>query len=284
MSRVTEIRLSIDDFRTAGLITNALQEISAAKMQDMRKQFERNALFFTGIREVYGIVRSHARSENLVEKSNEHGRDIYIGITSNRRFNGTLNRDIVRAFVDMVGKDDRSDYLMVGLTGAQYLEETLVSNAVQRTAFDDDMPSSEELQSVLTLIGKYDHVYVVYPRFINPFRQDVVMTDVTEVPMSMSSTEEARAEYIFEPEIPGMIEFFERQVRFALFERILLEAELARAASRTIKMRNVRDRADGLRNSYEGRLRRELATLADIELMGTFIGFDFWKHNTRNLL
>ncbi|MDB5238003.1 MAG: synthase gamma subunit [Candidatus Kaiserbacteria bacterium] len=282
MSQLAEIRRSVESYRMTGFITGALQEISAVKMQDLRRQFEQNALFFAGVRDVYAIVKAHA--DDIIKKANEtpkpQPRDIYIGLTSNRRFNGTLNRDIVRSLVAMLGTVENSDFLIIGLTGAQYLEETSVPDKVKRSAFDDDIPNTTELQNILSLITEYRRVFVVYPKFVNPFRQDVVMTDITQTPTVVTPV--MKADYIFEPEIEGMLAFFEAQVRRALFERILLETELARAASRTIKMQNARDRANNLRDGFQQDLRHEYASQADIELLETFIGFSFWKHTSGN--
>jgi ATP synthase F1 gamma subunit len=283
MSQVADIRRSVDGYRMTGFITGALQEISAIKMQDLRKQFEQNALFFSGLREVYGVVKAHALAlahASVTESPQSHGKDIYIGLTSNKRFNGTLNRDIVRSLVSMLGSAQGSDFLMVGLTGAQYLEETTVPEQVKRTAFDDDIPNTEELQNILSLITEYDKVFVVYPKFVNPFRQDIVMTDITQTPVAVTPV--MKADYIFEPEITGMLAFFEAQVRRALFQRIMLETELARAAARTIKMQNARDRANDLKDSFEASLHHEFASIADIELLETFIGFSFWKNSSGN--
>lgn len=281
MSRLTEIRRFATDYRAAELITSALQDISSVKMHELRGQFEHNARFFSGIREVYGVVKAHA-VESGVGAADTPGaaekRDIYIGLTSNKRFYGTLNRDIVRALVRLAATADKSDFLMIGLTGAQYLEETAAPDRVARTAFDDDVPSSDELQNVLSLITEYRRVFVVYPKFINPLRQDVAMVDLTQTPTALV-TPAMRADYIFEPEIPGMLRFFEAQVRRVLFERILLETELARSAARMVKMRNAKDRAGKLRTAYERRLRHEFATLADIALMETFIGFSAAKQS-----
>jgi F0F1-type ATP synthase gamma subunit len=119
-------------------------------------------------------------------------------------------------------------------------------------------------------------VFVIYPKFVNTFRQDIAMTDITQTPASVAEPEKM-ADYIFEPEIPNMLAFFERQVRRALFERVLLETELARTAARAQRMREAKDRAGDLRKGFERGLRRELATFADLELMETFIGFNFWK-------
>jgi ATP synthase F1 gamma subunit len=249
-------------------------------MQLVRKQFETNARFFAGIREVYGIVKAHGRDlpdagrgEVLQRTRN---RDIYIALTSNKRFYGTLNRDIMRSLVRVMGTASGSDFLVVGQTGAQYLESTGFHGTITRMEFVDDTPDPYEMQNILSLIDTYNRVFVVYPKFVNTFRQDIAMTDITQTPESTVESE-MRADYIFEPEIPKMLAFFEAQVRRALFERVMIETELARAAARAMKMRDAKDRAGGLRGQYERSLRRELATLADLELMETFIGFNFWK-------
>ena len=279
MSRVAEIRQSVEDYRTAELITSALQDISATEMQDLRSRFERNATFFEGIREVYAIVKAHAREmlgHDNEPKAKHRKRDIYIALTSNRRFFGTMNRDIIRAFERTIESAADSDFLVIGQTGGQYLEASQYRERVSRAEFEDDAPSDSEREDVISLIDAYARVFIVYPKFINPFRQDVAMTDITQAPTGAVSPE-ARAEYIFEPELANMLGFFERQVRRTLFERVLLETELARDAARTMKMRNARDRAGELREKEERRLRHEYAMLADIALMESFIGFSLWK-------
>lgn len=278
MSRVADLHRFAEDYRSTELITGALQDISATKMQFIRRAFEANARFFSGIREVYGIVKAHAQEARALPETEKATpqKDIYIALTSNKRFYGTLNRDIVRSFVSVIRSVKNSDFLVIGQTGAQYLDTTGFRGNVTRTEFSDDTPTAHELQSILSLIDSYRRVFVIYPKFVNTFRQDIAMTDVTQTPESAVAPEK-RAEYIFEPEIPKMLAFFEAQVRRALFERVMLETELARAAARALRMREAKDRAGDLRKRYERSLRREMATLADLELMETFIGFNFWK-------
>ena len=285
MSRITDIQRSVEDYRTAELITGALQDLGSAKMHDIRKRFERNAEFFGGIRTVYGIVKAHASAVandaaaagKAALAPAKAARDIYIALTSNKRFYGTLNRDIVHAFVNTARTiGATSDFLVVGQTGVQYLREMAVQQKIARTQFADDTPNEEELRGMFALIGGYQRVFLVYPKFVNPFRQDIAMVDITQTP-DVSADSEAQVEYIFEPEIPRMLEFVESQVRRALFERVLLETELARSARRTMKMREARDRASDLRGSFERSLQRETATLAGIQLMETYIGYSFWR-------
>jgi ATP synthase F1 gamma subunit len=282
MSRLAETRRLVEDYQTAELITGALQDIGSTKMKAMRGQFEENARFFAGIREVYSIVKTHALEGSvtaLTHEPAEHrpGRDIYIALTSNKRFYGTLNRDIMRAFAQTVRRSEEADFLVVGQTGAQYLDEAPLSHPISRTQFENDRPTEVEMRELFSRIGTgYRRVFILYPHFVNPFRQDPVMTDITQTPEGLVTPEE-KAEYIFEPEIPRMLEFFEAQVRRVLFERVILETELARVAARAMKMRNARENASDLREVYERQMRREIATLAEMRLMETFIGYTFWN-------
>jgi ATP synthase F1 gamma subunit len=276
MSRITETFQYVDDYRTAEMITGVLQDIGSVKMQSIRLGFEQNARFFAGIRAVYAIVKAHAQELGLSETANAKTRDLYIALTSNKRFYGTLNRDIIRAFLQLIRTAQGSDFFVVGQTGAQYLQRAESTDAVTRVEFADDAPTADELKSLMAKSDPYRRVFLVYPKFINTFRQDIALADITETPSDFVPPS-LKAKYIFEPEIQKMLQFFEGQVRRVLFERVLLETELARSAARSLKMRDARERAGDLRKKYQHELNREYATVAEIELMETFIGYRFWK-------
>lgn len=266
----------MDDYRASAIITGALQDISGVKLQDLRGQFEKNADFFNGLRSVYAIVKSRAAAVPGAA-AGKAPRDIYIGLTSNKRFYGTLNREIVQSMLTLVRTQHDSDFLIIGRTGAEYLDLEGEIEHISRLEFEDDMPTPDEMHDVVELSERHARVFVVYPHLVNIFRQEVVMTDITQTPDPTVTPGMPAVDYIFEPDIPGMLAFFEKQVRHALLERVVLETELARTAKRTMKMRDAKERATGLQSTYERRLRHEFATLADIAHMDTFIRRSFWK-------
>lgn len=279
MSRLTDIKHSIDDYRIAEVITGALQDLSAARMADLRKRFEENARFFFGVRDVYGIVKT--RSLKLAPGTDAPPDDrksaLYIAFTSNKRFYGALNRNIAEAFLSAIEHAVDGEFVMVGATGAQYLAETSMAKAVRNMDITDDVPNSNEKERILQMFRSYRRVFAIYPKFINPFRQDVAITEITEVPESEGADASFNAEYIFEPDLTRLVRFFEQQTRYALFNRVLLETELARAAARTLRMHGARDNAHDLRRRYERALRREYMSASDIAMMETFISFNFWR-------
>ena len=279
MSRIADTQRIVDGYRSAELITGALQDISAVKMQELRRQFVQNARFFSGISDLYGVVKARAAALHVTDQTihrRVQGRDIYIGLTSNKRFYGTLNRDVVLALVGMVRVVEKSDFLLIGSAGAQYLQEMTASELVEYMEFGEETPNTEELQEMFSIIDRHSRVFIVYPKFVNPFRQDVVMTDITQTPTSIVPPE-MHVDYVFEPEISRMLEFFERQVRRVVFERVMLEAELARTAARTMKMHSAKERAQQLTHEYESKLRHEFEAFADIERMGASISFSSAK-------
>ncbi len=281
MSRIAEIHASIEDYRAAELITGALQDISSIRMQTIRRQFEKNTRFFRGIREVYGVVSAHAREGTHSVSHRERGpqkdkKDLYIGITSNKRFYGTLNRDVTAALLRRISSAQQAEFLIVGQTGAQYLTNTAHAGVAKETVFANDVPSTQELRLTLHTLETYGRIYAIYPRFINPFRQEVAMVDITETP-SIAETADMRVEYIFEPDIPSMLTFFDAQVRRVLFERVLLESELARTATRLLKMRDAQESAGEMRGEQERALRREMSAIANMHLLETFVGFKYMR-------
>src|SRR3989344_2879821 len=226
MSRIEHIRRDLEDYRAAQFITGALQDISALRMQATRKQFEKNIEFYQDIQQLYRIVKAYAVQTAPKEKSSKRRRQyLYVAVTSNKHFYGTQNRDIILSLMERLPDPHGKDCLIVGEAGWQYIKDTEHKDRCKRIVFTDDMPTSEESEALMQRLIGYERVFVLYPKFINPFRQDVAMVDITETP-DPATPKEMSVDYIFEPEIPTLLAFFETQVRNMLFERVMLESEL----------------------------------------------------------
>src|SRR5690606_1077397 len=91
-------------------------------------------------------------------------------------------------------------------------------------------------------LGDFSQVFMFYPTFINTFRQEVGMIDITYQP-TVTTTGTLEIGYIFEPDIDALLEFFETQVRLILFNRVLLETKMAQTGARLSKMQRAREEA-----------------------------------------
>ena len=86
------------------------------------------------------------------------------------------------------------------------------------------------------------------------FSQQVDRVDITHSP-EPAFTHATDVKYIFEPELPKMLAFFENQVRYILFARVLLETSLSRTATRLISM----DAAERRAHRVVKRLRSDIS-------------------------
>ena len=271
MSRLTDYDRRIKQYAVAEETAGALSDISALRMQAIRKRFEKNQLFFDEIRSLYGIVRASAELEEA-----RHGAEkvLYIAVTANKRFAGTLARDTVDALARALQKDERATAFVIGRLGWQYFDTLGLSKRGRQVLFAGEGPTPGEFASLLAHAARYDRVFVLYGRFVNAFRQEVAMEEVSQSPEPVADGKEG---YLFEPEVGALLTFFNAQVRYALLERVMLESELARMAARFVTMEESSQRAHALRTLEERRRTREATASTNAALLETYAGSAHWR-------
>jgi F-type H+-transporting ATPase subunit gamma len=285
MPTVKQIQDEISGVETIRTISSALLEISAAKIQRIRKDFEQNQNFFDEISELYNIVKVSARKLNLAmpTKNIVDPKSVSVAITSNKGFYGLLNVKVIDEFLEQISdKDKNSHSIVVGNMGKRYLERTDQYGRCEYITFKDDYPTPGETDFLLKKVKSYDRVTLLYPKFVSVFTQEVGSVDITHTP-DIKVDIKKEFEYIYEPELPQILDFFEVQVRHLLFMRIMLESDLARLAARLVKMSTTEERADDMITIKERELRKEIAVLNDIKLLESFSSIKQWRteHNIK---
>jgi F0F1-type ATP synthase gamma subunit len=152
-------------------------------------------------------------------------------------------------------------------------------------SFKDDDPNTEEIELLLKKVAEYKNVYVFYPGFTSVFRQDVEIADITYKPSKESVKKkkfEDLPQYIFEPDLSEMVLFFNTQVRYVLFERLLLETQTARVAARLVKMDTADQNAKELVKFELRKLSRIRTSFSSRRMLETVVGYIQW-HNKQNI-
>lgn len=281
MSILTEKQEELESIRTARFIASTLRDISAMEIRSLREQFRRNYTFYQEVGELYQLIKQHAQYRNIQDGNTQTTKpDLVVAVTSNKRFYGSLNSDVMDAFLERV-KEERPNetYLVIGQTGQQYLHGIRYEHKCEFTIFEDDTPTKDEVMTFLDTIRSYQRVFLYYPGFVGIFQQEPKVVDITHTPEleQASGDPEDRIGYIFEPELPEMVAFFETQVRHLLFDRTMLETELSRTAARLVKMNVADERASDLIDEVKGELREQSALLSNMRLLETFSGIAQWK-------
>lgn len=282
MSCILDQRQRIEDVRATMYITGALRDISAIELKKIRERFEQNNLFYEELRELYGLMwRIGEVSGVLNPEMLNTKRTLHVAYTTNRHFYGALNHNVMQKFIESTSSSDTC--LILGETGKNlWRSHAKKRYEISFLSFTSDMPTTEEAHAFFERTARYGRVFVYYPGFVSVYRQDARVTDITYRPERATGTVkqedvESDTQYILEPEVREMTLFFNTQVRYILFERVLLETELSRVAARLLKMDAADQNARTLIVRELRELRRILATFSSRRMLEALVGFIQWN-------
>jgi len=270
----------LDALETVKFVSSTLFDVSAEKIIRLRAAFEKNKEFFQDISELYDMIKYTAiQRGDLPAKSAAATRVLLVAFTSNVRFYGSSNTDVMRSFIEQFDKTI-ADGIVIGRTGKIFMENYPI-NPVRLTfrSFEGDEPTPQEVKEFLSEVEFYDEVHVFYPSFVTIFTQKVSSLDITHTAQEgLLVKRDTEIDYIFEPELPGILKFFETRVRHLLFERVVLESELARTAARLFAMNGAQDRVEDEIRQVRRAVQKAVANFNDVRLLESFSAISKWKN------
>lgn len=280
-----QIQQQLDEAESLQLITHALSDLSSMRLKKIRESVERNAFFFNEISKVYHMVKRVAFLRKVSIPKN--GKTLSIVVTSNFRFYGNLNTNLLKYFIDQT-KTMNTDILVVGTTGIDYLKGVHFAHPFQPIILKKDMPSDEELKALVNVVKNYSQVFVFHSQFKTVLTQIPAVKDITQtsdldnresqiVGRNASLVENRSSmsdqHLIFEPEIEKTLAFFDSQLTTLLLEETFLESELARVAARLITTSQAEKAAEDLieeRKKLFANVRRTNANTKLLESLSSF--------------
>ena len=243
-----QINEAIEETESMRMITEAFTEISSSKLKQIRATVERNRLFFDDLTNIYGLVNLLAVHKG-VPLPIKNNKTLSVVITSNYRFYGKVNNDLMNFFHVQTSKIN-SEKIVIGRTGIEFLKGINYALSFQSVILEKDFPSEAELRSLGELVAKYAKVLIFHPKFKSVLIQQSVITDVTQtkenIDTKMNESKEQLDNYlhfILEPELPIIVNFFDAQIKTLLLEQTFLETELARTAARLMTMDSAQNEA-----------------------------------------
>jgi ATP synthase F1 gamma subunit len=273
MSAVRDLQEELEQTETAQFVTTMLRDISATRLQSIRTIFEANRAYYTELHTLMAMVQSYAQRVGIELDQTQFGTGkAFVAVTSNKRFYGQLNQLVIKEFVRNLQVHPSAAGFVIGQTGVQIIERMRVARPVTSFVFPSDTPTHEEMASVITALHPYNEVMICHPTFINSFRQEPVVTDITHEPKPVER-DLPPVEYICEPDITALLEFFRTQIRYVLFDRVLLETRVALTGARLMKMQRARERAKELVKQQRQEIHKVVSTAESMRLLETFTGF-----------
>jgi F0F1-type ATP synthase gamma subunit len=206
----------------------------------------------------------------------KHGKTLVILLSSNERFYGKISGELLEYFMIQTSKI-RADKIVIGKSANESLKSVNYALAFTPMLLKSDFPSNAELLKLAGIVKQYSKVLVFHPQFESVLVQKPIISDITRS-QEQINTKAGEAQklaqeynnYIVEPEIQIMAEFFDSQIKTLLLETTFLEAELARTASRLISMDRAQSEAEKYLNAKQMLLfnaRRSIANSRILEMV-----------------
>ena len=141
MSVIQSLRQDLREAATLKLLSTSFIELSAIKMKASRDSLLQNKQFYEDIQHLYQSIKKGAHDEGLISEA-VPGTTVSLALTSNKRFYGTQNSDIVKKFLADIAHTP-GDAVMIGLTGKTYLANMSTPKPIDILLFENDLPSAK---------------------------------------------------------------------------------------------------------------------------------------------
>ena len=156
--------------------------------------------------------------------------------------------------------------------------------------FNSDIPSMSEIQNLTNQVKDYAKVVVYYSQMKSVLIQIPVSKDITQSidPLQYANQEKevqkllSEFDYILEPDLGIMLQFFDAQIKGLLLEHTFLESELARTASRLISMDSAQNQAKDYLSDMKNELRIEKKNITNARIIETISVLNLVRNRYKN--
>lgn len=251
-----QIKELIDQAQSLQQITQAFTQISSSKLKRIRVGVERNRQFFKDLTNIYGLINI-IRKRRKLPMPTKNGKTLSIMLTSNERFYGHVTSDLIEFYLVQISKI-RADKIVIGRSGVEALKSMNYAMTYTPFIMKSDFPDNAEFVKLSEVVNQYSKVLVFHSQFESVLVQKPVISDITQSEQEVSDRTSISKElidqynnYIVEPEIKTIAEFFDNQIKVLILESTFLESELARTASRLITMDSAQNEAEKFLSNQE---------------------------------
>ncbi len=258
---IKEIDAALEEGQSLKLITQAYSEIANLKIKKIRAEAERNRIFFQEITGVYTLIKSLALKKKIT-MAVKPKKTVSVVLTSNHRFYGAINSDLLKFFVTTTQKLD-TDRIMLNKAAIDYFKAEPIFTGYKEVLLKEDQPDTSEILSLVKQINDYKQVLIFYSKMKSLLVQEPTVVDITASSphlegVSLDFARDKKAllpgeqdfKFIFEPDLAKILQFFDSQIITLLLEGTFLESELSRTASRFISMDKAETEANKLIKQY----------------------------------
>jgi len=262
MAKINEIKEQQTVVSAVGEFSNSLQQIATMRMVALRKTVLASRRF---VDEATVILRDlkRERQVQLINKlkkidkrfaKNRTQREAIIILSSYQGLCGSYNVEIFNKIDKIILEHLDSDYFVIGSKGQDYFRGRL-RKFPKLNFYPYDIPENvaiDHLRKLINMFPYYDHIYLVYSKYINTTNREVVFLELVEPAFEEEEKKDPEdkkldeGKYIFEPDLLELIENVANKLRYALFRQQILDSKLSLYSSQMVAMQNATDNAKEL--------------------------------------
>ncbi|MBI3887679.1 F0F1 ATP synthase subunit gamma [Candidatus Microgenomates bacterium] len=237
------IRQYIETGRTLKMMAEVYGDLAANRLEQIRRQIERNREFAAQLALAYREVKTVTSRFKIsgAPKKNK----VNVLLFSNHGYFMNMETAVFQLYKNHPSND--GDLLIIGRTGSEILNNQLFDKPFDNLIFDHDLPKPAEIGVAAGKLAGYEKINVFFPQLKTVATQEPTMVDISAETVAEENNQDAVPEggvAILEPEGAKMLAFFEAQILGLLMEQAFLEAELSRTAARFLAMDEAQQKAE----------------------------------------
>lgn len=287
MSTINEIKDQMAAAKSLGDFTNALQQIATIRMVKLRERVLSSRPFVQIANEMLtelSGIRNGMQAQDLIALEKSHPsskpatmKTAVVVITSNQGLIGRYNIEIFQKLDKVFAEQPNSDYYVIGKKGQEYFQGKRIKVKSFPYQVGDNF-HIEDLHRLVTLFDYYAQITLVYSRYLNSAKRDIVAVSIVrpeEDELELKEHPQA-GRYVFEPDIFSLIDGISRKLRAALFQQQIFDARLSQNSSQMIGMKTASDNAVDMLADLRLEYNKQRRKLIDKKISEVFAGSALW--------
>ena len=265
MASLKDVKVKIGGVKKTKQITKAMNMVASAKLRHAQSRIERFRPYADKFYEMLGELAKGADSSThpLLEAREEVKTVLMVVITSDRGLCGAFNNNIIQASMKVArAKTAEGKTVKIMCVGRKARDsfrrtsfEIVAAYVNEMAAFDFSLATRIGAEVIGGYVGgTYDEVIMAFGKFVSLARQEPTLLPVLPLSPAAAVGEVkevvgAKAEYIYEPSVEGLLaELLPRFINVQIY-RGLLDTSASEHAARMRSMDNATRNCDDLVNS-----------------------------------
>lgn len=283
MPNLKEIRNRISSVSSTMQITSAMKMVSAAKLKRSQDAITKLRPYASKLRYILeNVSGSLDLSENKFAESRGKQNVLVVAITSNRGLCGGFNSNIIKKVNQLIRDDFRDSQVRVLCLGKKikdvlkrtdhyFVNDTLapLEDIMGNVSFERTALIGEALMALFQSKA-FDHIVVVYNRFLNAANQSIEVEPFLPI-VSVGKSQEVTKDYLFEPNKEEIVSaLIPKSLKTQLF-KALLDSTAAEHGARMTAMHKATDNASELKRTLTlsyNKARQAAITNEILEIVG----------------